>query len=414
MSIARTRPERPRRPTGEFSDLRRGTNQAGGRLYNERLVLSLVRKNGALPKAEIARQTGLSPQTISTIANSLERDGLLVRQTPQKGRVGQPSVPYALAADGALAFGMKIGRRSADLMLVDLLGTVRGKLRTTYPYPNPQEILAFMERGLAALAGTLTLEQRDRIVGIGIALPFELWNWGKQVGAPAEVLEAWRTLDIGQEIESRARMPVYVYNDATAACAAELLLGNPSNYLDFLYIFIGSFIGGGVVLNGSLFPGRSGYAGAIAPLPIRRDDGEYEQVLNYASLFVLAERMQEKGLDPDVLWHERGGWQMIGDLLEGWVEELCDSLALIVMSATAIIDFEAVIIDGGFPDPVRRQIVEKVRRRLETFDRQGLSRVDVIAGELGPDARAMGGACIPLLSQFTLDREVLFKDESSN
>ena len=52
-------------------DLSRGTNQTGVRLYNERLVLSLVRRHGSLPKADIARRTGLSPQTISTIANAL-------------------------------------------------------------------------------------------------------------------------------------------------------------------------------------------------------------------------------------------------------------------------------------------------------------------------------------------------------
>lgn len=413
MSTADTRSERSSRRAGEYSDLSRGTNQAGGRLYNERLVLSIVRRNGAMPKAEIARQTGLSPQTISIIANSLESEGLLVRQRPQKGKVGQPSVPYALAPDGALAFGIKIGRRSVDLMLVDLLGGVRGKLRHTYPYPEPAEILGFMERGLAALSETLTPSQRKRIVGMGIAAPFELWNWGRQVGAPDEVLEAWRTIDIRAEAQRRVSIPVYLYNDATAACAAELLLGNSGHYLDFLYIFVGSFIGGGVVLNGSLFPGRSGYAGAIAPLPMLRADGQgYEQVLHHASLFALAERMRKQGMDPDVLWQERGEWQAIGPLLDEWRDELCESLAVIILSACAIIDFEAIIIDGGFSLDLRNRIVEQVRSRLETFDRQGLSPVDIVAGQLGPDARAIGGASIPLLSKFTLDREVLFKDNS--
>ena len=56
--------------------------------------------------------------------------------------------------------------------------------------------------------------------------------------------------------------PVYLHNDGTAACAAELVLGDATTSADFLYIFIGSFIGGGVVLNHHLYPGRSRYAGA--------------------------------------------------------------------------------------------------------------------------------------------------------
>jgi len=72
----------------------RGTNQTGVRLYNERLVLSLIRRHGELPKADIARMTGLSPQTISIITNALEADGLLLRGKPLRGKVGQPLVPY--------------------------------------------------------------------------------------------------------------------------------------------------------------------------------------------------------------------------------------------------------------------------------------------------------------------------------
>lgn len=411
MSDGELRQDRAGRSAGAFTDLGRGTNQAGLRLYNERLVLSLIRRHGSLPKADIARLTGLSPQTISTIANGLERDGLLMRQAPQRGRVGQPSVPYALAPDGALAFGLKIGRRSIDLIVMDLLGKVRGKLHRPYPYPDPTQILAFLQDGIAELSSQLTAEQRARVAGIGIASPFELWNWEHQVGAPRDILTAWQTIDIRAEVEALSPWPVYFYNDATAACAAELLLGNPSQHLDFLYIFIGSFIGGGVVLNGSLFPGRSGYAGAIAPLPVLRHDGQgYEQVLRRTSLYVLAEQMRAAGMDPEMLWREDGDWKTIGPILDDWLDVLCQSVAVIIMSATAIIDFEAIVIDGGFPSEMRDMIVEMVKREMESFDRQGLTAPAIVAGQFGADARAMGGACLPLISNFTLDREVLFKD----
>ena len=69
-----------------FADPSRGTNQVGVRLYNERLVLSLVRRHGALPKADIARLTGLSPQTTTVIMNRLAEDGLLLRQPKQRGQ----------------------------------------------------------------------------------------------------------------------------------------------------------------------------------------------------------------------------------------------------------------------------------------------------------------------------------------
>ena len=67
-----------------------GSNQIRVRAYNERLVLSLVRRHGALSKADIARRTGLSAQTVSVIMRALEKEGLLARGAPIRGRVGQP------------------------------------------------------------------------------------------------------------------------------------------------------------------------------------------------------------------------------------------------------------------------------------------------------------------------------------
>ncbi len=143
--------------------LSRGTNQSGVRLYNERLVLSLIRRHGNLPKADIARMTGLSPQTISIIMNQLEADGLLTRGNAQRGRVGQPSVPYSLNPDGAFAFGLKIGRRSVDLYLINFIGEVKAKLHQTYAYPTPQGVRDFAIAGLAQLQAGLPSGTTARI-----------------------------------------------------------------------------------------------------------------------------------------------------------------------------------------------------------------------------------------------------------
>ena len=97
-----------------------GSNQTRVRAYNERLVMALVRRHGSLPKAEIARRSGLSPQTVSVIMRALEKDMLLVKGEPVRGRVGQPSVPMALNPDAVFSIGLKIGRRSADMVLMDL------------------------------------------------------------------------------------------------------------------------------------------------------------------------------------------------------------------------------------------------------------------------------------------------------
>ena len=109
-----------------------GVNQRGIRDYNERLILSILQRHRSVPAADLARRTGLSKPTVSTILKNLEEDGLVRRGDPVRGKIGKPSIPIELEPDGVLSVGLKVGRRSADLALLNLSGEVRGKLHTTY------------------------------------------------------------------------------------------------------------------------------------------------------------------------------------------------------------------------------------------------------------------------------------------
>src|SRR5262244_2513842 len=161
-------------PAVQSANLSRGTNQSGVRLYNERLALSLIRRHGSLPKADIARLTGLSAQTVSIIIKQLEADGLVLKEKPKRGRIGQPPVPISLNPDGAYSLGLKIGRRSADLLLLDLVGRVRGTTHRTFRYPTPEQTIRLFEEGFEAVTQDLQPRQIERICGVGIAAPFEI------------------------------------------------------------------------------------------------------------------------------------------------------------------------------------------------------------------------------------------------
>jgi hypothetical protein len=218
-----------------------GADQAGLRLYNERLILSLVRRNRQLSKVEVARLTGLSVQTASATMNRLQTDGLLRREAPQRGRVGQPTVPLSLDPEGAFSLGLKIGRRSCELVLVDFDGKLRRRAGETFGYPTPALVLDFVSRELPVFLQTLSVRQRRRVAGLGVASPFQLWSWGPEIGAPPGAMDDWRTLDIEREIAAFCDFPVTLCNDATSACAAELFFGEAWRRRDFLYFFLGSF-----------------------------------------------------------------------------------------------------------------------------------------------------------------------------
>jgi predicted NBD/HSP70 family sugar kinase len=146
------------------------------------------------------------------------------------------------------------------------LGGVRAATTRTYPYPSPGSVVAFVDEGCRELREGLPTEHRARIAGLGVATPSELWNWEDEVGAPAGSMDDWRDFDLEGAVGKVSGLPVYLCNDATAACAAELLFGRAADQPEVLYVFVAWFIGGGVVLNGSLVTGRSGYAGSLGQI----------------------------------------------------------------------------------------------------------------------------------------------------
>ncbi len=380
-----------------------GVNQQGLRDHNERLILSILQRSGSLPGIDIARTAGLSAQTVSVILRGLEGEGLIRRGEPQRGRVGKPKMPMSLDPEGVFSVGLKIGRRSADLLVSDFAGRVRCQLFTTYRWPVPEQVLAFLRDGLETFARALGPEACRRIAGIGIAKPHEIWDWHESIGAPEGALHVWRGVDFAAEVAKFSPLPVFLENDGTAACRAEHVYGRGPEFRDFAYVFVGSFIGGGVVLNHSVFDGAFGNAGAFGSLLVRAPDGTDRQLIDTASLFLLEDDLLRRGLPVETLWMQPQDWDGIAEALHPWIAQTARQLARAALTVCAVIDFEAVLIDGAFPADVRRRLVEGVRRELRGLDTRGLSPIRIEEGRVGGNARALGAACSPIFARYLLN-----------
>ena len=390
--------------------LHRGSNQSGMRAYNERLVLTLVRRSGALSKTAIAQKTGLSAQTVSVIMRALEADGLLERGEPVRGNVGQPSIPMSLASKGAYFFGLKLGRRSSDLVLTDFMGTVIGQKHHTYDYPLPADIIDFTREAAAELTELLPKTRRGRIAGLGIGMPFELWNWAELVGAPSAAIDVWRNIDMQAEVGALFDFPVYLQNDASAACGAELVFGTLPDLQDFLYFFIGFFIGGGITLQGSIYTGSSGNAGALGSMPVPDGRGGICQLIDIASLSTLQSMLGIPEQLSSQQWDRPEDLPVDEDILRSWVGNAARALAYAIVSASAVIDVQDALIDGWLPLPVRASLVEATRACLADLNLSGVTAPRLREGTIGHNARALGAASLPLSQRFLVHRNAVMKE----
>ncbi len=390
----------------------RGSNHNGMRQFNERIVLQAIRLHGQIPKADLARATQLSTQTVAIIVTRLMDDGLLLKQAPIRGRIGQPSVPLALNPDGAYGVGLQVGRRSLEVIITNFAGQPIWTEETRYDYPDPRHLTTQISSSLAqakAFLGT----RWAQVVGVGVTAPLSMHQWVDIMGAHAsEGLSRWIDYDVQGEVAKLTDLPVAFAKDTMAACLAELYEGNGRTIRDFLYVFVGTFVGGGLVMDGQLVGGPRGNAGAIGSLPTAiAKNGLSAQLLEVASGWQLEQALMAAGIDPQLVHSDDVLDKAPPALTEAWLARASSALAMTAASAAAFLDLEAVVVDGSLGRPLINALIKRTEESMVTYRFDGMHQPKLISGLVGPHARALGGSLIPLHGQFFPTKDVALKQD---
>ncbi len=390
----------------------RGSNHEGMRQFNERTVLQAVRLHGATPKAELSRLTQLSKQTVSIIVEKLLDDGLLLKQDRIRGGIGQPSVPLALNPDGAFSVGVQVGRRSLEVLVSDFVGRVRQHNTFHYDHPDPEVLLPRIQPMLDTLRDEWA-PMGSRFVGLGLSAPLDMHQWADVLAPDAALaLARWEQIDLRERVQAMTELPVTFARDTVAACTAELLQGHGQRCPNYLYIFVGTFVGGGLVLSGHLISGPRGNAGAIGSMPLGLAGlTGPSQLLEIASGWPLERALMERGRDPRLVMNDQILAPDNADVVQPWLRDAGQALAMTATTATALLDLDAVIIDGSLARGLLQALVAHTKSGLSRHRQAGLHMPVVTLGQVGGHARALGGALLPLHTAFFPDKDIFLKQD---
>ena len=138
--------------------------------------------------------------------------------------------------------------------------------------------------------------------------------------------------------------------------------------------------------------------------------GKIEQMIRHASTYTLENDLAAEGKDPMLLAQSPDDWREAEPALNRWIAATAHSLAQACVATMAVVEFDAVIIDGNFPAEVRQKLLAETRKEVARFDLRGLLSFAIEEGSIGRDARARGAAGLPLFANFMIDRDVLFKE----
>lgn len=365
---------------------------------NDRLFLHLVRNAAALSKADLTRASGLSAQSGTVIVNRLVQQGLLQAGTAVRGRVGQPSTPFKLNPDGATSIGVKVGRRSLEVVSMGFDYRILERVTHRYVFPQLAGLRGTINDAITTVVDRLSPTQRARLTGIGLALPDQLADWEEMIGAPRGAMADWGTADLRTELQARFALPVTALNDAAAACLAELETGNPDGYENLVYVYVGTFIGGGIALGGRLFAG-GGRAGAIGSMLA----GAAQQLIGTGSLNQLEVQIAAAGLSPQVLYDPTPLNATTQVIFDDWLAQAATTIATASVNAQALLHPQAIVIDTSLSANLRAQLVAAVQTAMQQLDTRGLAQITIAQGTAGVTARATGSGIAPFQARFAVD-----------
>lgn len=388
----------------------RGSNSAQLRRYNERIVLQILRRAGEASKADLARAVQLTNAAIGAIIQTLIEEGLIIEAGKRHdGTRGQPATILKLAPGGAFSFGVRLDRTNMETVLMDFSGHILDRKIHEMILPAPESVLDILKDDLEDLSQTLSQAERDRITGIGLAQPFNLGAWLHELGLPASHFKEWDEYDLAGALEAETGLPVFSENDGTAAAVAELFYGLGRQNDNFLYLFLGPAIGGGLVMNGDIVRGTSGNAADVAMIPVPPSTlpaanpprKKWVLLLARASLVSLA-----RHLEPEMFSSlNRKDLQSLAESgnskVQEWITDCTEAIALALRSAYSILDIPQVVVDSDIGPAFNATFAERLSAATQAAAPESCLSPAIACGSFGHDAGAIGAASLPQFFNFS-------------
>lgn len=249
------------------TSIRRGTNLPRMGDFNESVVLDAIRRHPqGLSRVELAHATGLSAQTVSNICRRLIDQGLARESGKQfSGTGGKPRTLLRVVPGARYALGVHLDPAVLTYVLLDLLGTVVAQHSESTPLgTDAGRVTDGMAASIRTLADGSGLDT-GRILGLGIAAPGPLDPDHGMVVDPPE-LPGWGSVPLRARLAAETGFPTLLDKDVIAAAVAERWVGAAADSRNFLFFYLGTGSGMGLVVDDTVLRGASGNAGEVGGL----------------------------------------------------------------------------------------------------------------------------------------------------
>jgi glucokinase-like ROK family protein len=307
------------------------------REMNLALILAYLREHGTLSRSDLARRTGLTKATVSSLVKELIERKFVREIGLASPAIGRPSMTLELNPQAGCIVGAEIGVDFISVVLANFCAEILyRKTHSTADLQGDQETI--LARAVALLQETIDQAQTLDLdlLGIGVGVP------GLVDAASGMLLFApnlrWTDVALRALLEREFPYPVYVENEANMAALGESYFGAGRDAGSVLYVSAGVGMGGGIVLNKQLLQGSSGFAGEIGHMTIdphgKRcncgNTGCWETLVSQSAVFEQIQSAAAAG--QDTVLHDRLDRLVFSDVVEA--AQMGDEVALSVLRET--------------------------------------------------------------------------------
>ncbi|WP_079474820.1 ROK family transcriptional regulator [Marinococcus halophilus] len=384
---------------------------------NKSIVLNKIRSEGPISRAQIAKETNLTPPTVSANVRELIEQGIVKESRLGDSQGGRKPTMLVINSGDFYIIGLDAGPTEVEFGLADLSGTVIHHLRESISLTEESEFLDVVKKGIHDLLNEIPL-MRDKVVGIGVAMHGVVdVATGTSLFAPNLHL---RNIPIKEELEKEFGFLVKVENDARAMALGEAWFGSGENVTSMVAVNVGRGIGSGIIINGELYHGEYDIAGEIGHMAIdvhgrRCACGSNGCLQTVASGPAVADRTVEslkKHPDSHIWKLIEGDLEQVSGEVVFTAAEAGDQLAIDILRQTGeylgigltnlihIINPTKVVIGGGVSES-GTYVLEPIRR---TIQERGLTQqakqTQIVITEFGSRATMLGAVALLLVELF--------------
>lgn len=344
--------------------------------------MDALRRNGSLSRVEIARLSGLTPQAIRNIVDDLLQTNLIRETGRRKGFRGQPQINIEINPDGGYSLGFHAEAGILHHVAANLGGQIvyEGKSR---PIPRSK---AEMLETIAEIDAKSQHELKG-LMRLGVGAVFSRpasSKWFMHEQSPEEFAAQ------SQALAGYFDEEIVFENDANAAALAESMFGLVRSGGNFVYIFVGEGVGGGIVDAGEPVRGVRGNAGEFGHILIDPNGekchcGNNGCLHGYLSIGGLRRKYKDVSLEPSSVPDE-------------WINSAASALGRALVSLENILDPERVIVGGTAPEWLLDEIVSRLARQDFPSVRSELAEQRLEISKLGSRSALLGAAALSLLN----------------